>query len=95
MIHNLIFGPSESVPDYDFERYHRRMVESIKAIYREGIVKAEVKAYDPEEVAVLVLSLIHFCFHLNQISPETPDPDTPERLLHIAFEGLAPKGNDK
>ena len=32
MIHNLVFGPPQGVPEYDFERYHRRMLDAIKKI---------------------------------------------------------------
>jgi AcrR family transcriptional regulator len=47
MIHNLVFGPPQGVPQYDFERYHRRMVHAIKAIYLDGLAKDEVKEADP------------------------------------------------
>ncbi|MBW1781653.1 MAG: TetR/AcrR family transcriptional regulator [Deltaproteobacteria bacterium] len=87
-IHNLIFGPPQGTPAYDLERYHRRLVSAIKAIYQEGLEKGSVIKADPEEVAFLVLGLIDFCFHLDYVHPESADAHRPERLLRLAFQGL-------
>jgi TetR/AcrR family transcriptional regulator len=89
MIHNLVFGPPQGAPPYDTEQYHRRMVDAIKAIYLRGLSKGEVKDADPDEVAILLMGLTDFCFHLYHIHPETFDPAQPERLLRLAFRGLS------
>jgi len=91
MIHNLIFGPPQGVPKYDFKQYHRRMVQAVKAIYLEGLARDEVKKAEPDEVANLVLGLIDYCLHLDNIYPESLDPGRPERLLRLAFEGMEKK----
>lgn len=91
MIHNLIFGPPQGAPQYDLEQYRRRMVDVIKTIYLEGVANGEVRETDPDEVAILVLGLIGFCFHLDYVCPELLDPGRPERLLHLAFWGLVQK----
>jgi TetR/AcrR family transcriptional regulator len=88
MIYNLIFGPPQGAPPFDFDRYHSRMVDAIRAIYVEGRMKGEVVEAEPEEVAILVLGILNFCFHLERIHPEFSDPNRPERLLHLAFQGL-------
>jgi len=88
MIQNLVFGPPQGVPEVDFQQYHRRMVDAVKAIYREGVKISEVKDADPEEVAILVLSLLDFCIHVDHVYPEIADPGRPERLLRLAFKGL-------
>jgi hypothetical protein len=88
MIHNLIFGPPQGVPRYDFKQFHRRMVKAVKEIYLEGLTKEEVKKADPDEVANLVLGLMDYCLHLDNIYPKSMDPDRPERLLRLAFEGM-------
>ena len=89
MIHNLIFGPPQGTPEYDYGQYHRRMVNTIKAIYIDGVALNEVREVDPEEVAILVLSIIDFCFHMDHVHPELMDLERPERLLTLAFQGLA------
>jgi len=88
MIHNLIFGPPQGAPDYDLEQYHRRMLSSIKTIYEQGIALNEVIETDSKEVAVLVLSVLDFCLHMDYINPELLDPGRPERLLRLVFQGL-------
>jgi len=88
MIHNLVFGPRQGRPDYDIEQYHRFMVDAIKTIYLEGLAKGEVKEADADQVAILVLSLLDFCFHMEYVHPESSDPERPESLLRLAFRGL-------
>jgi TetR/AcrR family transcriptional regulator len=91
MIYNLIFGPPQGTPPFDFDRYHRRMVDAIRTIYLEGRMKGEVVEAEPEEVAILILGILNFCFHLERVHPELSDPNRPERLLHLAFQGLRPQ----
>ncbi len=88
MIHGLIFGPPQGTPNYDFTRYHRHMINAIRKIYDTGLAEGEVKKTAGGEVAYLVLSLIDFCLHMDQVKPHTADPQRPERLLRLAFQGI-------
>jgi TetR/AcrR family transcriptional regulator len=88
MIHGLIFGPPQGAPDYDFTRYHHHMIDAICEIYNAGIAGGEVKKTAATEVAYLVLSLIDFCLHMDQVQPQSSDPQRPERLLRMAFQGI-------
>lgn len=89
MINNLIFGPPQGAPDYDIEQYHSRMVNVIKSIYMDGLKLKEVDEADPEAVAMLVVGIMDFCFHFDYVHPELMDFERPERLLTLAFQGLA------
>ena len=88
MMHNLTFGIPQGVPPYDFDQYQRSLMNTLKAIYMEGLAKNEVLEADPEEVALFILGLVDFCFHLDNVQPNTIDPDRPERFLRLAFRGL-------
>jgi TetR/AcrR family transcriptional regulator len=88
MIHNLVLGPPQGAPPFDFELFHLRNVEVVKAIYLKGLEQGEVREADPEEIATLVMSLIDFCFHMDLIHPEGIDPEKPKRLLRLAYSGL-------
>jgi len=88
MIHGLIFAPSQGAPDHDFTRYHRHMINAIHKIYEAGVDGGEVKKTAADEVAYLVLSLIDFCLHMDQAQPQLSDPQRPERLLRLAFQGI-------
>jgi TetR/AcrR family transcriptional regulator len=88
MIHNLVLGPPQGAPPFDFELFHLRNVEVVKAIYLQGLEQGEVREADPEEIATLVMSLIDFCFHMDLIHPEGIDPEKPKRLLRLAYSGL-------
>ena len=89
MIHNLIFGPPQGAPKYDMEGYHRRMLEAVKVIYKRGLEQGEVKAAEPDEVAMMIVGVTDYCFHLDYLHPEKADPARSERLLRLAFRGLA------
>jgi AcrR family transcriptional regulator len=86
LIHGLMFGPPQGVPDYDFRQYHQRMARAVKAIYGEGLKHGEVKEADPEEVAILVMGLIDFSFHLHLLEPRSMAPARLESLLRLTFE---------
>jgi len=88
MIHMLIFGLPQGAPDYDLEQFHRRMADAVKSIYIEGLARGEIRSVDQDDVVSMVLGVTDFCFHLDYMHPETVDPERPERLLRLAFEGL-------
>jgi TetR/AcrR family transcriptional regulator len=93
MIHNLIFGPPQGTPAYDIEGFHRRMLTAVKAIYTQGLERGEVKGADHEEVAMMIVGVTDYCFHLDYLHPESADQARSERLLRLAFQGLV-KGSD-
>jgi hypothetical protein len=93
LIYNLIFGPPEGAPNYDFDAFQRAMAKAIKAIYMDGLARGEVREADPDEIAVLILSLMDYSLHLDRVHPESIDPERPERLMHMAFQGLAADGS--
>ncbi len=64
------------------------MINAICEIYNAGLDGGEVKKIAAEEVAYLVLSLIDFCLHMDQIQPQSSDPQRLERLLRMAFQGI-------
>jgi AcrR family transcriptional regulator len=89
LIHNLLFGPPDGIPPYDVMAFHRRMFGAVQRIYAEGVAGGEVIEAEPREVAMLVLGLMDFCFHHDQVLGAPPDPRRAERLLRLAFQGLA------
>jgi AcrR family transcriptional regulator len=89
LIHGLIYGPPQGVPEYDFAMYQRRMLDAVKRIYTEGVSKDEIRSVDAEEVAFLVLGLMDFSLNMDMVLPELADPQRPERLLRLAFQGLS------
>jgi AcrR family transcriptional regulator len=89
MIHGLIFGPPQGVPEYDFASYQRHMLDAVKRIYSDGVSSGEIRHMDADEVAFLVLALLDFSLNMDVVLPELADPQRPERLLQLAFQGLS------
>lgn len=89
MIHGLIYGPPQGVPEYDFASYQRHMLDAVKRIYLEGVSAGEIRKVDAEEVAFLVLGLMDFSLNMDMVLPELADSQRPERLLRLAFQGLS------
>lgn len=89
MIHGLIYGPPQGVPEYDFASYQRHMLDAVKRIYVEGVSAGEIRQVDAEEVAFLVLGLLDFSLNMDMVLPELADSQRPERLLRLAFQGLS------
>ena len=88
MIHGLIYGPPEGVPEYDFAGFQRHMLDAVKRIYIEGVASGETRNIDAEDVAFMVLGLIDYSLNTDMVLPELADAKRPERLLRLAFEGL-------
>ena len=88
MIHSLINGPPQGAPDYDYASYQRHMLDAVKRIYAQGLASGEIRKADAKEVAFLVLSLLDFSLNMDKVQPDQADPQRPERLLRLAFQGL-------
>jgi AcrR family transcriptional regulator len=88
MIHSLIYGPPQGAPEYDYASYHRQMFNAVKRIYAEGVASGEIRKADAKEVAFLVLSLLDFSLNMDKVQPDQADPQRPERMLRLAFQGL-------
>lgn len=89
LIHSLISGTPQGAPSYDLNEYYRSMIDVIKAVYLNGVGMGEVKEVDTGDMAVLVLSLLDFCLYMDLVDPGSSDLERPERLLRLAFQGLA------
>ena len=89
MIHGLIYGPPEGVPEYDFGSFQRHMLDAVKQIYLDGLSSGETRNVDLEDVAFMVLGLIDYSINTDMVLPDLADPKRPERLLRLAFEGLS------
>jgi hypothetical protein len=64
------------------------MIDAIGKIYNMGLARGEVRQTAADDFASLVLSLIDSCLHMDQIQPHLSDPQRPERLLRLAFQGI-------
>jgi len=88
MIHEIIFGPPQGIPPYDFARYQREMLEAVTRILAEGISTGEIRNGNAQDLAFLVLGMLDFNLNMDMVLPELSDPQRPERLLRLAFKGL-------
>jgi AcrR family transcriptional regulator len=70
LIHSLISGTPQGAPSYDLNQYYRSMIDTIKAVYLNGVGMGEVKEGDTDDMAVLVLSLLDFCLYMDLVDPE-------------------------
>ena len=95
MIHGLIYGPPEGVPEYDFAGLQRTMLDAVKRIYADGVSAGEIINADADEVAFLVLGLLDYSLNMDMVLPELADSKRPERLLRLAFRGLSKDQNAK
>ena len=88
LIHSLIYGPPQGAPEYDYASYQRHMFDAVKRIYAQGLACGEIRKADAKEVAFLVLSLLDFSLNMDKVHPDKADPQRPERMLRLAFQGL-------
>ena len=94
LIHGLIFGPPQAVPVYDLGRFQRQMLQAVEQILVEGVSAGDIRDIDTKDAAFLVLGMLDFSLNMDMVLPDMVDPQRPERLLRMAFQGLN-QGNVK
>ncbi|MBW1765604.1 MAG: TetR/AcrR family transcriptional regulator [Deltaproteobacteria bacterium] len=90
MVHNILFG----TPKVALHQHHsliifqNQMVDTIKTIYGDGLLKKEVKDTQSDDIAILIVSLMRSCYFRYHLHSEVPEPHRFERMLRLIFKGV-------
>lgn len=90
MINAVFWGPAQGTPPFDFETFHRKMLNVISEIVAEGIAAGEIRAADPGDVTLALMGVLSFNMDLTLAHPELGlGKDGFRRVLDLLFSGLA------
>lgn len=90
MINAVFWGPAQGAPPFDFETFHRKLMDVLAEIVAEGIAAGEIRAADPEDVTLALMGVLSFNMDLVLAHPEIGlGRDGLRRVLDLVFSGIA------
>jgi AcrR family transcriptional regulator len=85
----IYYGPPQGAPSFDFEQIHRRFMETLTGLVREGMASGEFRAGDPDDVAWAIVGAFEVVRGMSLCHPEMNfGRERLERLVHVVFEGV-------
>jgi len=88
LAHSLYFGPSQDAPVFDLEVFHQRLHETVRALVAEGQASGELKAGEPETVAVALLGALDIAEGIALCHPDWGfGREQLHKVLSVIFEG--------
>ena len=55
LMYSIYYGPHQGAPFFDFEIYHQKYQEAIRALVEEGVRKKEFRAENPEDMTWVII----------------------------------------
>lgn len=93
MINAVFWGPAQGAPPFDFETFHKKMLDVLSEIAAEGIAAGEIRAASPDDVTLALMGVLSFNMDLALAHPEIGlGKDGFRRVLDLLFSGLAAPG---
>ena len=90
MINAVFWGPAQGVPPFDFETFHKKLLNVISEIVTEGIASGELRAAEPDDMTLALMGVLTFNMDLTLAHPELGlGKDGLRRVLDLLFSGLA------
>jgi AcrR family transcriptional regulator len=85
----IYYGPPQGAPFFDFEVIHKRFIEILGRLIREGVESGEFRPGDPDDLTWAILGPFEVVRGMSFSHPEMDfGRDTLARLLKVVFEGL-------
>lgn len=97
VVYMVYYGPPQSAPAYDYDRYRDRHMEVLLGFVEEGISRGELKAGNAMDMAMVVTGLLSVAMEMKLcLSGPTMDTTDLLRTLELVFDGIAaPKVNQR
>jgi len=89
----IYYGPPQGAPFFDFEAIHRRFIDLLEGIVREGIAAGEFRPGDPADLAWALVGPFEVARGMSLCHPEAEfGRERLARLLDVVFDGVCIKG---
>jgi AcrR family transcriptional regulator len=90
VVDSFYYGPPQGAPAFDFEVIHRRFMETLTSLVREGMEAGEFRMGDAEDVAWAIVGPFEVARGMSLCHPEMDfGRDRLARLLQVVFEGVS------
>ncbi len=85
----IYYGPPQGAPPFDFEALHRRFMDTLTGLVREGMASGEFRPGDPEDVAWAIVGAFEVIRGMSLCHPEMDfGRERLARLVRVVFEGV-------
>jgi AcrR family transcriptional regulator len=89
----IYYGPPQGAPPFDFEAVHKRFIEVVECLVREGIESGEFRPGDPEDLTWALVGPFDVVRGMSLSNPKMDfGRDRLARLLRVVFEGVRTAG---
>jgi AcrR family transcriptional regulator len=89
----IYYGPPQGAPPFDFEAVHKRFIEVVERLVREGIESGEFRPGDPEDLTWALVGPFDVVRGMSLSNPKMDfGRDRLARLLRVVFEGVRTAG---
>ena len=93
LMQSIYYGPPQGAPFFDFEVYHDRFYETVKALVKEGIKAGEFRAGNSEHMTWAVIATINIVNELALVRAEDGlGHQGLAAILKLIFKGISLAG---
>jgi AcrR family transcriptional regulator len=94
--HAVFFGPKDSVPAFDFERFRRTLESALGRIIEEGMASGELRQARIEDVSTAIRGVLEICTDQELGPCGSPIAcESLHRVLDLIFDGLSATRKEK
>ena len=94
--HAVYFGPRDSVPAFDFERFRRTLESALGRIILDGMAKGELRQARVEDISAAIRGVLEICTDQELGPCSTPiECESLHRVLDLIFDGLSATRREK
>ncbi len=91
----IYYGPPQGAPRFDFEVIHRRFIEMLTGLVREGVAAGEFRG-DPDDLAWALVGPFEVARGMSLCHPEAEfGRERLARLLQVVFEGVCARSEEE
>ena len=86
----IYYGPHQGAPFFDFDAYHLKVLEAIRALVEEGIRKGEFRKGEAENMSWAILGAVNVAMQVQLGHPEMGlGREGLARVLNLIFRGIS------
>lgn len=90
VVDSFYYGPPQGAPAFDFEVIHRRFMDTLTGLVRDGMEAGELRAGDAEDVAWAIVGTFEVARGMSLCHPEMDfGRERLARLLQVVFAGVS------
>ncbi|HBO70128.1 MAG TPA: hypothetical protein DD658_08390 [Deltaproteobacteria bacterium] len=89
LMYSIYYGPPQGAPYIDFDAYHRKLQEAIRALVREGVRKGEFRKGNVEDMMWALNGALNVAMESRLCQPgDALDQEGLRRVLRIIYRGI-------